>query len=420
MPAALAPKKSFSSKLSKKWNSVIGNGKNNNNKVGNIKFVVPITGSIQLSNDDDEESGDYKTTTATHDSIINNKSSGNSKTTTTKAVAVSTPTQTPESVVISDTSSDEDEEEEEIDYGYGDATPDSENFAVQATDDDVADDVAEAASSLFPKRLSSRMSSNNGEEKENDENLPFHPQRQPRRSSLKGSCPTRRASRISRRASIASCSSGTTNNTNTNTISTRTLTTMKIEEEIAIGELDPKKVVEIQLPGRRESIKRRISITFNEDVNVRKIQPVSKVKGANKEELWFQDQEYSIIKKKTKALIEKVDENGIVNGKKYCTRGLEKYMQDPVERVQGKYDAWDSVLEEQELQRKTNNYHESDENIARLYKYTSTMSIIQATQRATYDAEEVASFYINGADDSGIQAMQQRPLRACRRRASCA
>jgi hypothetical protein len=53
MPAAL-PKKSFSSKLSKKWNSVIGNGKNNNNKVGNIKFVVPITGScIQLSNDDD-------------------------------------------------------------------------------------------------------------------------------------------------------------------------------------------------------------------------------------------------------------------------------------------------------------------------------------------------------------------------------
>merc|ERR1711957_1074121 len=128
---------------------------------------------------------------------------------------------------------------------------------------------------------------------------------------------------------------------------------------------------------------------------------VSKVKGANKEELWFQDQEYSIIKKKTKALIEKVDENGIVNGKKYCTRGLEKYMQDPVERVQGNYDA-------------------SDENIARLYKYTSTMSIIQATQRATYDAEEVASFYINGADDSGIQAMQQRPLRACRRRASCA
>merc|ERR1740133_130622 len=107
MPAAL-PKKSFSSKLSKKWNAVIGNGKNNNNKVGNIKFVVPITGSIQLSNDDDEESGDYKITTATRDSTINNKSSNNNKTTaTTKAVAVSTPT--PESAIISDTSSDEDE-----------------------------------------------------------------------------------------------------------------------------------------------------------------------------------------------------------------------------------------------------------------------------------------------------------------------
>merc|ERR1712238_127602 len=107
----------------------------------------------------------------------------------------------------------------------------------------------------FPKRLSTRSSIRRQQplslnDQNDDENLPFHPERAPRRSSIKGTCPTRaRAAR--RRASIATC---------TNAVS--------IEEELASGTIQPSQVLEIRVPGRRESIKRRTSITFNEYVNV--------------------------------------------------------------------------------------------------------------------------------------------------------
>merc|ERR1712113_947271 len=117
----------------------------------------------------------------------------------------------------------------------------------------------------------------------------------------------------------------------------------------------------------------------------------SKVKGAVRKQLWFQDDEYNMIKKKTFALLKKVYSNVIMNGKKYCTRGLEKYMKCPQKRASEKYQAWDSVLMEQEMQRKLNIY--DDESLGQFYKHTSNMSVVKATIRATLDAQEVASFY---------------------------
>merc|ERR1712182_16032 len=193
-----------------------------------------------------------------------------------------------------------------------------------------------------------------------NENLPFHPRRTPRRSSLKGSGTIR----APRRASIGTCQERKTSS---------------IEEDLASGVLAKSQVIEVKLPMRRESIKRRRSIQFDEDVYVRKIQPTTSVKGAKKKELWFQEDEYYTIKKKTRALIDKVDSNGIVNGKKYCPRGLEKYMEDPRKRTEEKYQAWDSVLMEQEMQRKLKIY--DDESVGRFYKRTSITSA------------EVASFY---------------------------
>lgn len=282
----------------------------------------------------------------------------------------------PEAVVVSDTSSDDDSSEDEKDvakkYGYGDAFPDSDNVAIK-----------------LPRRLSSRKNSVCQRrhssihrhqtltltEEDDNKNLPFHPHRTPRRSSLKGSCPQRAARR---RASIGTC-----------TIPAERR--MSIEEEIAIGAIEPSQILEVNLPGRRESIKRRRSIQFNEDVNVRNIQPTSKVEGAVKKELWFQADEYNTIKNKTRALLQKVDSNGNVNGKKYCTRGLESYMECPKKRDSELYQAWDSVLMEQEMQRKLNIY--DDESLGRFYKQTSNMSVLEATKRAALDAEEVASFY---------------------------
>jgi len=221
---------------------------------------------------------------------------------------------TSEAAIVSDTSSDDSDssggEDNAEKYGYGDTVPDTETKS-------------------FPKRLSTRNSirrrssicrqkplSFSGDN--DDENLPFHPERAPRRSSIKGTCPTR--ARARRRTSIVTC---------TNAVS--------IEEELASGTIQPSQVLEIRVPGQRESIKRRTSITFNEDVNVQKIQAISKVKGAVKQELWFQDIEYTQIKKKIRALIEKVDAaSGQYDGNKYCTRGLEKYMECPQKRASKK------------------------------------------------------------------------------------
>jgi len=214
-----------------------------------------------------------------------------------------------EVAVVSDTSLDDsdssggDEENAAEKYGYGDAVPDTETKS-------------------FPRRLSTRNSirrrssicrqkslSFSEDQHDDDKNVPFHPTRAPRRRfSIKG--PTRaRAAARRRRASIATCTVNTASSSSIEKPSTQ--------------------VLEIRVPRRRDSIQRRTSITFHENVNnVRKIQAISQVKGASvKQELGCQDSEDTThIKKKICALIDKVDAtSGHYDGNKYGTHGLEHY-----------------------------------------------------------------------------------------------
>jgi hypothetical protein len=357
MPALL--KKSFTRSFSKKWNSVTG--KNSTSKTSGVDDTPAI-----ITSDDHDEYG-CSLQPSPLDILKENMG--------TPSPYYEGP---PQAGVVSDTSSDDDssgEEDAAQKYGYGEAEPDSEQ-------------------SQMPKRLSSRIDAgrrsrasisrqtplnlSNGvdDDSDDDENLPFHPKRTPRRSSLKVSQhgPGRR------RASLGICQD-------------RRTSIKEIEEDVAAGLLAKSQVIEVKLPMRRESVTRRVSIQFDEDVYVRKILPSTSVKGADKNEMWFQDDEYSTIKKKTRALLEKVDSNGVVNGKKYCTRGLEKYMEDPTKRAQEKYEAWDSVLDEQELQRKLKVFN--DESIGRSYKRTSIVAAEEAHSRANADAAEVAAFFNN-------------------------
>merc|ERR1712238_616390 len=82
---------------------------------------------------------------------------------------------------------------------------------------------------------------------------------------------------------------------------------------------------------------------------------------------------------------------GQFDGKKYCTRGLEKYMECPEKRALKKYNGWDSVLMEQEMQRNLQIY--DDESISGFYQQTNQENVVEATTRAQLDAQEVASFY---------------------------
>lgn len=66
------------------------------------------------------------------------------------------------------------------------------------------------------------------------------------------------------------------------------------------------------------------SCTFIEDPEVIHVPAATTLTG---ESLWYQKEDFENFRKKTQRIINNVDENGRgKNGKKYCTRGLEKYM----------------------------------------------------------------------------------------------
>jgi len=188
----------------------------------------------------------------------------------------------------------------------------------------------------------------------------FCPKRMPRRSSMKGS-----ASNVSEFPSSGRGSGSSSNSR---------------RASIGVASREREDHIEILLPGRSDLIKRRRSIVFDNDVDVQKIEPIKFLA----HELWFQENEYNSIKIKTLALLDRVDPNsGVLNGKKYCTRGLEKFMTPEATEVK-KHQAWDSVLNEQFLQRKDGEYDE--ETLANIYKFSTKRSQSEASKRANQDA----------------------------------
>jgi hypothetical protein len=319
----------------------------------------------------------------------------------------------PEAVVASDTSdSDSSSEEEQEDagkYDYGETTHPSEELVAAALRNSsgrsrrssCVTKVVPVAAPVVPALPNSTASSSTPTKQQQGEaegaetppQVAFRPERTPPSSALKGARFRRR------RASIGTCTSEeftkASSNSNPNGPDTRA-------------------VIEVKLPGVKGKVRRRRSITFNEEVNVRKVVP-TKLLSEEPEKLWFQSQEYSVIKKKTQALLSRVDANGFVDGKKYCTRGLERYMLSHEDREGKKYGALDSVLLEQRLQRGEGVF--DADSIARFYKQTSSKCAQDAAMLAIKDAEEVASFYTEGP----LFAQVDRPeARLVRRRASMA
>lgn len=142
---------------------------------------------------------------------------------------------------------------------------------------------------------------------------------------------------------------------------------------------------EILLPGQSKTIERQRSITFEDKVDVQNIEPVRLLATGGSRSLWYQENEYETIKFKTLALLDRVDHSsGIVDGKKYCTRGLEKFMTPEATEVK-KHQAWDSVLNEQFLQRKDGEFDE--ETLAMIYMYSTKRSRLEASRRANLDAQ---------------------------------
>jgi hypothetical protein len=147
--------------------------------------------------------------------------------------------------------------------------------------------------------------------------------------------------------------------------------------------------IEINLPGKREPVRRRTSISFCEDDQINEVVPVKSLTD-EPEALWFQNEEYSTIKKKVRSLIQAV-ERGEASSEKYCIRGLEGHFGDGAEsKGISRGTGWDAVLTEQHMQQNEGSF--DDEGISMMYRLSSTESKIKAVQRATQDESEVVNY----------------------------
>eukprot|EP00934_Nitzschia_sp_Nitz4_P004223 Nitzschia sp. Nitz4//scaffold85_size83877//76066//77013//NITZ4_005242-RA/size83877-processed-gene-0.130-mRNA-1//1//CDS//3329559176//4213//frame0 len=223
-------------------------------------------------------------------------------------------------------------------YGYGDAAPDSDKYGYG---DAVPDSEKYGYGDGAPTRRSRAGSSS-----------PRPSSKTPRRSSMKqGPESTRR-----RRASIQ-----------------------------LTGE------VENYLPGREEPVRRRTSISFDNKVKVKKVTAVSDL-AEEPQSLWFQDDEYHSIKQKLYSIVDKV-ESGNTDAGRYCTRGLERMMKSESVRMK-KYKVWDSLLDEQDVQREKGADYD-DVYMANVCRFASAGCQREAAERAQQDAVAVEKYMAN-------------------------
>jgi hypothetical protein len=147
--------------------------------------------------------------------------------------------------------------------------------------------------------------------------------------------------------------------------------------------------IEVNLPGKREPVRRRTSISFCEEDQINEVVPVKSLTD-KPEALWFQDEEYSVMKKKMCSLIHAV-ERGEASTKQYCVRGLEGHFGEGAQsKGVSRETAWDAVLREQHMQQNEGSF--DDEGISMLYRLSSIESKIKAAQRATQDESEVEHY----------------------------
>ena len=135
-------------------------------------------------------------------------------------------------------------------------------------------------------------------------------------------------------------------------------------------------------------IRRRTSISFDGNDEVKEVQPMKEL-AEDPKQLWFQNEEYNLIREKAQLLTDfasaSMEGDNILAGTQFCFRGLESHINAPyIENEQVL--AWKSVFFEQYYQRTQGGFDE--EVVARLYEMASMASRARALERAKGDFEE--------------------------------
>merc|ERR1712241_1374943 len=145
---------------------------------------------------------------------------------------------------------------------------------------------------------------------------------------------------------------------------------------------------------RRRRRKRSRSISFNENVQVHKVQPVSSLllKEEDIQQIWYTNDEMNEIKRKYMALVyvqrKEYTDDERRQMPNYCIRGLEPliHKKQRQERI--------SVAMQCVLDGQHNDVDENNNNrLARAYKEVTNQSIIDAVRRGTSDSVLAASIH---------------------------
>ena len=141
----------------------------------------------------------------------------------------------------------------------------------------------------------------------------------------------------------------------------------------------------VYLPAGLRSIKRQRSIQFNDEVSVREVRSSKSLVNDNPRVLWWQDDEHESIKDNLQRLLSRVNRWGVsrTNGRKYCTRGLERFL-TPDDWESDRIEAEDAVIREQAHQRDIGTF--DDLRIAAVYFRSTRTSLQRATRRGCEDA----------------------------------
>lgn len=171
--------------------------------------------------------------------------------------------------------------------------------------------------------------------------------------------------------------------------------------------------IDVVLPNGEE-VKRRTSISFEENENqTKEVKPILNMVD-NPNQIWFQKEDYATIKQDIDLLLKNNSQNEENSFKKSakeesttsesiaselqvseCTRGLEPLLDESMQEA--RIQANTSVLEEYSMQRNRGEYNE--DILRQIYSFYTIDSHVEATHRADLDQQEIQN-YLKGTKDT--------------------
>merc|ERR1712194_280282 len=183
---------------------------------------------------------------------------------------------------------------------------------------------------------------------------------------------------------------------------------MKKTDETLSKEQKPRtklgETYKVYLPGKTGYIKRKRTLQFNDGVHVREVRSsLSLCKGEHRT-LWWQEDENASIKENLQRLLHRVNSKGVSksNGRKYCTRGLERFLNPKKDWDSDRKEAEEAVFLEQSHQREQGTF--DDLRIAAVYFRRTRASMQRASNRGVEDAHVALPILNEGKEPSKMRS----------------